>query len=94
MGHVQKRIGTALRKYKKDMKGKKLEDGKGIGGKGRLTDKVVDKIQNYYGEAIRENPGNLEGMKQSINAIKSHMIENDNLSLEAQHQYCPQDKHT
>lgn len=74
VGHVQKRIGTALRKYKKDMKGKKLEDGKGVGGKGRLIDKVVDKIQNYYGKAIRENPGNLERIKKSINAIKSHMI--------------------
>ena len=36
------RLGTALRKYKQDMVGKKLPDGKGVGEKGRLTDKIVD----------------------------------------------------
>ena len=55
VGHVRKRMGTALRKYKKDMKGRKLADGKGVGGKGQLTDKLIDRIQNYYGNAIREN---------------------------------------
>lgn len=54
---MQKRLGTALRKYKKDMVGEKLSDGKTVGGKGRLTDKVIDKMQNYYGKAIRENRG-------------------------------------
>ena len=51
VGHVQKRTGTALRKYKKNMKGRKLADGKGVGGKGPLTNKVIDRIQNYYGNA-------------------------------------------
>ena len=90
VGHVQKRLGTALRKYKNDKKGQKLSDGKGVGGRGRLTDKVVDKMQNYYGKAIRGNKGDLEGMKKSINAIQHHMIKSDKKSLEEQHQYCPQ----
>ena len=94
VGHVQKRMGTALRKYKKDMKGRKLADGKGVGGAGRLTDKVIDRIQNYYGNAIKENSGNLNGMKDSINAIKCHMIENMGLSLEKQHRYCPKGKNS
>ena len=81
VGHVQKRLGTALRKYKNDMKGKKLADGKSIGGRGRLTDKVIDKMQNYYGKAIRGNKGNLEGMKASIKAIQHHMVKNDKLTL-------------
>ena len=81
MGHVQKRLGTALRKYKNDMKGKKLADGKSIGGRGRLTDKVIDKMQNYYGKAILGNKGNLEGMKTSIKAIQYHMVKNDKLTL-------------
>ena len=89
VGHVQKRMGTALRKYKKDMKGRKLSDGKGVGGKGRLTDKLIDRIQNYYGNAIRENSGNFEGMKESIKAIQCHMIEDKSLSLEKQHRHCP-----
>ena len=37
------------------MKGKKLSDGKGILGKGRLTDKIINKMQSYYGMAIRQN---------------------------------------
>ena len=39
VGHVQKRVGTALRKLKKE--------NKGIGGKGKLTDSLIDKLQNY-----------------------------------------------
>jgi hypothetical protein len=93
VGHVQKRLGTALRKYKND-KGKKLSDGKSVGGKGRLTDKVIDKRQNYYGKAIRGNKGNLEGMKSSIKAIQHHMIRNENLTLDKQHQYCPRSPDT
>jgi hypothetical protein len=46
VGHVQKRLGTALRKYKADKKGKKLSDGKGVGGRGRFTDKIMDR-QNH-----------------------------------------------
>jgi hypothetical protein len=44
VGHVQKRVGTALRKLKKVTKG--------IGGIGKLTDPLIDKLQNYYGIAI------------------------------------------
>lgn len=54
VGHVQKRMGTRLRTLKKSKKGV-LEDGKTIGGKGRLTDKQEDKLQVYYGNAIRAN---------------------------------------
>ncbi|CAH3044759.1 unnamed protein product, partial [Pocillopora meandrina] len=85
-GHVQKRMGTALRK--------KLADGKGVAGKGRLTDKVINRIQNYYGNAIRENCGNLQGMKESIKAIQCHMIVDEDMSLKKQHRHCPKDKDT
>jgi hypothetical protein len=54
-------LGTALRKYKNDNKGKKLSDGESIGGKGRLTDKIINRMQNFYGRAIREKKGNQEG---------------------------------
>ena len=53
VGHVQKRLGTALRNYKKNAKSQKLSDGKTVGGRGRLTDKVIDQMQNHYGKAIR-----------------------------------------
>ena len=76
------------------MKRKKLGDGKGVGGKGRLTDKMINKMQNYYGKAIRNNTGDLQGMKDSIMAIKQHMIVNEQIPLEKQHQYCPKGKNT
>ena len=37
------------------MKGKNLSDDKGILGKGRLADKLINKMQNYYGMAIHQN---------------------------------------
>jgi len=69
------------------MKGKKLSDGVSLGGRGRLTDKTVDKIQNFYGQAIRANPGDLKGMVDSIWAIYYHMIKSTKMELPEQHQY-------
>ena len=57
------------------MKGKKLSDGKGVNGKGRLKVKVIDKMQNYNEKVIKENKGNLKGIQKSISAIQNHMIE-------------------
>ncbi|XP_065056243.1 uncharacterized protein LOC135684535 [Rhopilema esculentum] len=94
VGHVQKRIGTSLREYKRRMKKEMLPDGKPVGGKGRLTKAAIDSIQNYYGLAIRRNAGNKDGMKNSIMAIQHHMVKSEKLSLAQQHQYCPQDEAT
>ena len=65
IGHVQKRMGTHLRELRK--KQTKLKDGKSVkGSKHRLTDKAIDKLQTYYGNAIRANvkPGKLSAEKQ------------------------------
>ncbi len=94
VGHVQKRMGTSLREYKKRMRGRKLADGKTVGGAGRLTDKTIDSIQNYYGTAIRRNKGNLEGMRNAILAIYNHMIIDEEAELKEQHALCPQDEDT
>ena len=51
IGHYQKRIGTRMRKKKKKTKG--------LGGRGRLTDAIIDKLQNYFGIALRQNCGDL-----------------------------------
>ena len=88
---VQKRIGTRLREYKKKMRGTKLKDGLTVGGKNRLTDKVIDKIQNYYGQAIRGNIGDKEGMKKDIWAIFEHCIRDESAPLDQQHTFCPKD---
>ena len=45
--YLQKRLGARLRKLKTTNKSV-LSDGKPIGGKGRLTDNMINKLQNYY----------------------------------------------
>ena len=81
IGHVQKRMGTALRKVKKEKKD--------LGGKGKLTDKVIDKLQNYYGIAIRSNIGNLESMKKAILGTLFHCASSKENNY---HAHCPQGK--
>ena len=36
VGHIQKRMGSGLREYKRKMRSIKLSDSKGVGGSGRL----------------------------------------------------------
>ncbi|GFW65335.1 uncharacterized protein TNCV_396011 [Trichonephila clavipes] len=57
IGHVQKRVGSRLRKLKTKTKG--------LSGKGKLTDNFIDRLQNYYGIAVRSNVGNLTAMQQN-----------------------------
>ena len=47
VGHVQKRVGNQLRMLKITTGKTKLEDGKSLGGKGRLTRREIDKLQIY-----------------------------------------------
>ena len=70
VGHIQKRMGTALRELKRKSKGILLAD-KTIGGKGRLTDVYIDSIQNYYGQAISNN-NDIVSMQNAIWAIFYH----------------------
>ena len=72
IGQIQKRMGSALREYKNKRRGTLLSDGKCVGGQGRLTDVVVDKIQTYFGYAIRNNTGNPDEVVKAIAAILYH----------------------
>ena len=63
--HIQKRMGSNSRKYKKDAKGK-LSDECTVGGRGRLTDAVTENFQNYYGAAIRSNKNSVRKVKVAI----------------------------
>jgi hypothetical protein len=72
IGHVQKRMGTRLR----NLKAKKefLTDGKTLGGKNRLTEADITKIQKYYGLAIRRTAKEgLAKMKEEIWSIYFHL---------------------
>ena len=65
---------TTLRKYKNNCRGAKLSDGKGVGGTGRLRDAIVDRIQTYYGYAIRNNKGDSDKIVKAIWVIFYHVI--------------------
>ena len=54
VGCYQKQTGNRLRQKRKDLKGVKLCDGKGISEKGRLTDKVINTLQNYVDMAMSQ----------------------------------------
>ncbi|XP_013404174.1 uncharacterized protein LOC106169300 [Lingula anatina] len=84
IGHIQKRMGTRLRRLVARNKGVKLSDGKGLQGAGRLTMTRIDSMQTFYGLAIRRNIGNLDGMVRETQAITRHYSEL------ADHSYCPE----
>ncbi|XP_028419014.1 uncharacterized protein LOC114544628 [Dendronephthya gigantea] len=98
VGHVQKRMGKNLLNLKATTKGK-LADGKTIGGRGRLTEEKIKKIQRYYGLAIRQNtlstpnPTDQEvsvavyAMKKNIIAILHHSVQSND--PKKQHRFCP-----
>ena len=88
VGHVQKRVGSNLRKLKTRIGKKKLLDGISL-GRGRLTLAEIDKLQIYYGLAIRRNIGNLQAMKMSIDAILRHRLSNDEIP---NHNWCPKEE--
>ncbi|GFU03481.1 uncharacterized protein TNCV_2257121 [Trichonephila clavipes] len=81
IGHIQKRVGSRLRKLKKNTKG--------LGGKGKLTDKLIDKLQNYYGFAIRSNVGCLEKMQSAVIAAFFHCCSSNQNPMHGQ---CPTGK--
>ncbi|GFU43177.1 uncharacterized protein TNCV_3775491 [Trichonephila clavipes] len=84
VGHVQKRMGTRLRKLKQ--MSSKLSDGKSIGGKGRLTDRMIDLVTTYYGNAIRQNKTCLSDMRKAVWAVYFHIRSSDEEPL---HKFCP-----
>ena len=91
VGHVQKRLGSRLRSLKKRTGQARLEDGKGIGGRGRLTDKTIDSLQVYYGKAIRENTHDIGAMQNAVMAIWHHTQATDD---NPDHDLCPPGEHS
>lgn len=80
VGHVQKRMGTRLRKLKKE---------KGLGGRNNLTDQRIDQLTAYFGKAIRSNSDSVREMYKAIWATYYHESSTDQ---QHQHHYCPQGK--
>ena len=48
VGHIQKRMGTGLREFVKNHKGKKIGGRIGVGGRGGLTKKRINSMQVSY----------------------------------------------
>ncbi|GFV07914.1 uncharacterized protein TNCV_2268261 [Trichonephila clavipes] len=91
VGHVQKRMGTRLAKLKLVYSKKELSDGKTIGGKGRLTDSLIDKLAHYYGNAIRCNSTSVKEMRKAIWAVWGHSFSTDDEPI---HWFCPTNPNT
>ena len=64
----------------------KLEVGGSGGGRGRLTDSLIDSFWNYYGYPINKN---VKGMQDAVWAIFHHCILDENETVERQHKLCP-----
>ena len=69
-------MGTKLRRLIKEYKGKKLEDGKGLCGKGRLTISHIDALQSFYGHTIRKNKGNVKKCRRKYGLFSSLLKRN------------------
>lgn len=80
INHVKKRMGTALRtlitKSKKDQP---------IGGKGSLTQNLIKKLTDYYGQALREN-ADVKEMQRAVMATFYHVTSTDD---DPHHDLCP-----
>ena len=76
-------------------------DGKGILGKGRLTDKIINKMQNYSGMTIRQNTLSshnndkekaLYSMKKSVLTTLWHRT--DMPENQERHAFCPRESNS
>ena len=86
VGHVQKHLGTRLRKLRIAYKGKVLSDSKPLTGRGRLTDVAINTLQNFFGMAIRQNAGNLYPMRKAVAAVLFHCSDVPDVE---RHKFCP-----
>ncbi|KAG8229965.1 hypothetical protein J437_LFUL008538 [Ladona fulva] len=75
---VQKRMGTWLHACKKKIKG--------LGGRGKLTGKLIDELTVYYDLTIRRNSDFVEKIKDAIWATIFHKSSTDE---EPKHDKCP-----
>ncbi|GFW86072.1 uncharacterized protein TNCV_1968801 [Trichonephila clavipes] len=73
------------------MRGQKLSDGKPLCGRNRLTEAEIDRLQAYYGLAIRRNLSSVKDMQQAIWAIFLHKLSTDE---KPQHGFCLSDSDT
>ena len=93
INHLGKRLGTALRKIRDQVvvesktKSGKTRRVKQMGGKRKLTDTVIAKLQKYYSTTIRRHVGGtVTGLRNDIYSSFLHCSSTDD---NPQHHLCP-----
>ena len=66
--HVAKRLGTRLRALRK-----KYE----LGGRGKLTNQAIDRMQQHYNNIIHSSQGDAQLMKAKVNSMRKHIGSSD-----------------
>lgn len=93
INHIGKWLGTALRKIRDQVVREKTNTGrvrrvKNMGGKGKLTDVVIGKLQKYYTAGIRPLVGGtMEELRKDILSPFLHYSSSD---TNIQHHLCPE----
>ena len=82
-------MGKRLKNLKAKLIVKEISDGKSL--KYRPTDIIIDELQNYSRNAIMENSGDLNAMKQAVWAIFYHRISTNEKPI---HALCPPSPNT
>jgi len=75
------------------MKGQTLADGRKPGRHGRLTDKALGQLQEYYGRTIRRNP-QMCGFINFSRDVWDTWIHKLSTDSKPQHGLCPEDEAT
>ena len=88
VGHVQKRVGTRLRQIKTTCKDTMPSSGKKKPRKlvSFLTHDLINRLQNYYGLAVRRSTNT--SVHEMRKAIALFHCSQANL-IDGQHQFCP-----
>ena len=72
VGHVQKRMGTALREKAKEKFVNERGERVRMRWKGRITDKTIKLLTRYYGKAIRSSTGVCAAMQDAAWEVFYH----------------------
>ena len=72
VGHVQKRMGTALREKAKEKFVNERGELVRMKWKGRITDKTIKLLTRYYGKAIRSSTGVCAAMQDAAWEVFYH----------------------
>ena len=88
IGPVQKGVGSNLRTLKKECKDKVVINGKQVSVVQKLTHKVINKLQNCYGIAIRQYcDRDVLTLQKAFGAVLYHYSESSD--HHDRHQFCP-----